>query len=255
MEFIVSAVTDMGLIKKVNQDSYNVRVYNTKQGKMVLAVLCDGMGGLSKGEIASSSLVNAFCKWADNKLCILADERICDEDICEDWLSIVDEFNDKFKDYADLHNISMGTTLTAMLLTEDKYYIINVGDSRAYEISNDVQLLTKDHTLVAQEVALGHITEEEAEKDSRRNILLQCIGASIEVCPDIFIGEVKKNTVYMVCSDGFRHLITSDEILMYLNPNVMSSGEKMSANMTYLVELNKLRKERDNISVISVRTF
>ena len=60
MNFIVAATTDIGLTKSTNQDSYNVRVFSTKQGKIVLAILCDGMGGLSKGEVASASLVNAF---------------------------------------------------------------------------------------------------------------------------------------------------------------------------------------------------
>lgn len=61
MDFIVSATTDIGNIKDTNQDSYNVKVLNTEAGKMAFAVLCDGMGGLSKGEVASASVVKAFC--------------------------------------------------------------------------------------------------------------------------------------------------------------------------------------------------
>ena len=68
MNFIVAAATDIGITKSANQDSFNARVFSTRLGKMAFAVLCDGMGGLSKGEVASASLVNAFCKWADNKL-------------------------------------------------------------------------------------------------------------------------------------------------------------------------------------------
>ncbi len=255
MNFIVSATTDIGLTKSTNQDSYNVRVFSTKQGKVVLAVLCDGMGGLAKGEVASASLVNAFCKWADNKLPLLCEKKIEDSDIRADWVGITTEYNEKIKAYAASCGTSMGTTVTALLLTEDRYYIINVGDTRAYEIADAVTVLTKDQTVVAKEVELGHLTPEEAERDSRRSVLLQCIGASDIVCPDMFFGDTKLNAVYMLCSDGFRHEIAEDEIYQFLNPNVMLDADGMKQNMDSLIELNKQRQERDNISVVSIRTF
>lgn len=255
MNFIVSATTDIGLTKSTNQDSYNVRVFNTKIGKVVLAVLCDGMGGLSKGEVASASLVNAFCKWADNKLPFLCENGINDSDIRSDWVGIATEYNEKFKSYAASCGTNMGTTVTAILLTENRYYIINVGDSRTYEIADKVTVLTKDQTVVAREVELGHLTPEEAERDSRRSVLLQCVGASEEVYPNMFFGDTKLNAVYMLCSDGFRHEITEEEIYNFLNPNVMVDADGMKQNMDALVELNKQRQERDNISVVSIRTF
>ena len=132
---------------------------------------------------------------------------------------------------------------------------MNVGDTRAYEIGDTVTVLTKDQTVVAREVELGHLTPEEAEKDSRRSVLLQCIGASDEVYPDMFFGDTKLNAVYMLCSDGFRHEITEDEIYQYLNPNVMIDADEMKRNMDSLIDLNKQRQERDNISVVSIRTF
>lgn len=255
MNFIVSATTDIGLTKSTNQDSFNVRVFSTMQGKVVLAVLCDGMGGLAKGEVASASLVNAFCKWADNKLPILCEGEITDADIRADWVGIATEYNEKIKSYAASCGTNMGTTVTALLLTEKRYYIINVGDTRAYEIADAVTVLTKDQTVVAREVELGNLTPEEAERDSRRSVLLQCIGASDEVYPDMFFGDTKLNAVYMLCSDGFRHEITEDEIHQYLNPNVMVDADGMKQNMDALIELNKQRQERDNISVVSIRTF
>ena len=255
MNFIVSATTDIGLTKSTNQDSYNVRVFSTNQGKVVLAVLCDGMGGLSKGEVASASVVNAFCKWADTRLPILCENEITDSDIRADWVGIATDYNEKIKNYAASCGTNMGTTVTAMLLTESRYYIINVGDTRAYEIADAVTVLTKDQTVVAREVELGNLTPEEAERDSRRSVLLQCIGASDEVYPDMFFGDTKLNAVYMLCSDGFRHEITEDEIHQYLNPNVMVDADGMKQNMDAHIDLNKQRQERDNISVVSIRTF
>ena len=101
----------------------------------------------------------------------------------------------------------------------------------------------------------GELTPEQAKTDVRRSVLLQCIGASEEVYPDMFFGDTKLNAVYMLCSDGFRHEISNEEIYNSLNPNVMVDAEGMKCNMQSLVELNKQRQERDNISVITVRTF
>lgn len=255
MNFIVSATTDIGLTKQTNQDSFSVRVFSTRQGKMVFAVLCDGMGGLSKGEVASATLVNAFCRWADSRLPVLSEREISDGEIRAEWDSIVTNYNQKIKAYAASWCTNMGTTVTAMLLTQSRYYILNVGDTRAYEIAEGVRVLTKDQTLVAQEVELGNMTPEEAENDPRRSVLLQCVGASDEVCPDMFFGTPKLDAVYMLCSDGFRHEISEEEIYQYLNPNVMLDADGMKRNMDALIEINKQRQERDNISVISIRTF
>lgn len=255
MNFIVSASTDIGLTKSTNQDSFNVRVFNTPKGKIVMAILCDGMGGLSKGEVASASLVNAFCKWADERLPVLCETEISDSDIRADWVKIATDYNEKIKEFAASCGTNMGTTLTAILLSESRYYIINVGDTRAYEISEGVTVLTKDQTLVAREVELGMLTLEEAENDPRRSVLLQCVGASEQVVPDMFFGDTKLNAVYMLCSDGFRHEITEDEIFEYLSPNVMLNADGMKQNMNSLIEINKQRQERDNITVVSIRTF
>lgn len=255
MNFIISAATDIGTTKNTNQDSYNVRVYNTRLGKVVFAILCDGMGGLAKGEVASASLVNAFCRWADTRLPVLCESEIIDSDIRREWVNIATEYNEKIKAYGKGYGISLGTTVTAILITGNRYYIINVGDTRAYEIVDTVNVLTKDQTVVAREVELGHITPEEAEKDYRRSVLLQCVGASDQVYPDMFFGTTRLNAVYMLCSDGFRHEITEGEIYEYLNPNVMLDADGMKRNMECLINLNKQRQERDNITVVSIRTF
>lgn len=255
LNFIVSATTDVGLIKSTNQDSYSVKVFSTQQGKMVLAVLCDGMGGLAKGEVASASVVHAFNKWAEMRLPALSRKPISDEDIRKEWTEIATQCNEKIKAYGAQCGVSMGTTVTAMLLTGTRYYVMNIGDTRAYEITTGIKVITKDHTLVAREVEMGRLTPEQAKRDSRRSVLLQCIGASEIVVPDLFFGEIKENATYMLCSDGFRHEITENEIFAYLNPAQMVDTNRMKQNMDALIEINKQRQERDNISVITVRTF
>lgn len=255
MNFIVSARTDIGITKTTNQDSLAMRVVNTPQGRMVLAVLCDGMGGLDKGEVASASVVRAFDSWLRNDLPALSSAPLEDSTIREQWNRIVTEQNNTIKAYGARQGVKLGTTVVTMLLTQTRYYILNVGDSRAYEISDTMKQITTDQTFIAREIALGNMTEEQALTDERRNVLLQCVGASDDVYPDMFFGQTNGNAVYMLCSDGFRHEISADEIFEKLNPNVLLDENMMNRHSEQLIELNKARKERDNISVALVRTF
>lgn len=255
MDFIVSANTDIGLVKNTNQDGLSVKVINTPQGKMTFAILCDGMGGLAKGEVASTTVISAFNEWVFNELPVLCRTSIEDSVIRRQWEEIAVKQNNIIKSYGARQGIRLGTTLVVMLLTQTRYYIMNIGDSRAYEISDILYQITEDQTFVAREIQLGHMTVEEAKVDPRRNVLLQCVGASDDIYPDMFFGETKKDAVYMLCSDGFRHEITPDEIYEKFQPNVLTDTTVMNDNTKALIELNKQRAERDNISVVLVRTY
>ncbi|AEV67163.1 PP2C family protein-serine/threonine phosphatase [Acetivibrio clariflavus] len=252
---MVAASTDVGIKKSVNEDSLAVKVYNTPRGKLLFAVLCDGMGGLAKGEVASATVVTAFVDWFTSNLPILSANTIEDSFIRREWERLVITVDEKIKRYGIEHNITLGTTLTSMLMTEERYYICNVGDTRAYEITDKLKQITEDHTIVAREVKLGKLTPDEANNDARKNILLQCIGASENIYPEMFFGETKRNAVYILCSDGFRHEITPKEIFNGLEPDVMREAEQMKRNIEYLINVNKQRLEQDNISVIAIRTF
>lgn len=255
MNFIVSANTDIGISKATNQDSLSIKVLNTKQGYMTFAVLCDGMGGLDKGEVASAAVIQAFDAWVRTSLPSLCEAPISDAEIRTQWEKIISDQNRMIQAYGARQGVRLGTTVVAMLLTQTRYYILNVGDSRAYELSTGIRQITQDQTFVAREVALGNMTEEQAKTDSRRSVLLQCVGASDEVYPDMFFGDVLPNAVYMLCCDGFRHEIMPEEMFAYLQPGVLLNEHIMNQRSLELIELNKRRQERDNITVALIRTF
>lgn len=255
MNYIISASSDIGLVKDTNQDSLSVKVIRTPIGKMSFAILCDGMGGLAKGEVASASVIRTFDEWAKNNMFSICNNTFSAELLRQQWEKILLDQNNLIKAYGARCGVRLGTTAVIMLLTDTNYYIMNVGDSRAYEITDNVYQLTNDHTFVAREVALGNMTPEQAETDNRRSVLLQCIGASEDVYPDFFVGETKMNAVYMLCSDGFRHEITTDEIFEKFQPAVLLDEYSMNNNASDLINLNKQRNERDNISVALIRTF
>lgn len=255
MDYIAMASSETGLVKKTNQDSYFVEIGSGMCGRLAFAVVCDGMGGLEKGEIASASVVQAFRRWACEGLPRLCAEGISDQRIRGDWTELAFSYNEKLKRYGRENQLKLGTTLTVMLLTDSRYYVMNVGDTRAYEIADQLRQITADHTVIAREMELGNLTEEEAKTDPRRSVLLQCIGASDEIFPDLFFGEVRRNAVYLLCSDGFRHEISEAEIYGYLRAEACATPEDIKRNLDALIAMDMERMETDNITAVAIRTF
>ncbi len=255
MNFIVSANTDVGIVKSTNQDSLTVMTMHTAQGPMAFAVLCDGMGGLAKGELASATVIQRFRSWVYQILPQLSESPIEDGTIRSQWTDLILEQNERIKAYGAAQGVRLGTTVVAILLTQSRYYILNVGDSRVYELKNGMRQLTEDQTFVAREVAMGRMTPQEAMNDSRSSVLLQCVGASESVYPDFFFGETQSDAVYLLCSDGFRHQITPEEIYEKLQPGILFDDATMQQNTAYLIDTVKARQERDNISALLIRTF
>lgn len=255
MNYIISANTDIGTTKSTNQDSVSIKVINTPTGRMVFAILCDGMGGLEKGEVASATVIRRFNHWVEERLPEISSAPVNEMVLRSEWGEILREQNRKIGQYGARQGIQLGTTAVILLMTQDRYYIMNVGDSRVYELTDRIYQVTKDQTFVAKEIEAGRMTPEEAERDERRSVLLQCIGASDEVYPDWFSGVTSTNAVYMLCSDGFRHEISENEIFAQLQPGVLFDENMMSGNTAQLINTVKSRGERDNITAALIRTF
>ena len=251
MRFSATADTDIGISKNTNQDSLLVKHAKTDIGEVLMAIVCDGMGGLSKGELASATVIRAFSDWFDNELPFEL-ENTDMQIIGSKWSLMLKDLNVKISEYGDEIGSSLGTTFSGILFVEDKYVLVHVGDSRIYHIGSSLNQLTTDQTFVAREISRGNMTPEQAKTDKRRNLLLQCVGASKVVEPQIICGNTDKGA-YMLCSDGFRHEITEAEIYESLNPVNLMNKEAMHSNVKYLIEQNKQRYERDNISVILVK--
>jgi protein serine/threonine phosphatase len=213
------------------------------------------MGGLANGELASATVIREFDKWFRKDLPAMLEMPVFPvEELRLQWDNLVLDQNKKLADYASSTGTRMGTTVVAFLIVGENYYIMNIGDSRAYMITDAIYQLTKDQTYVQFEMDAGRMTWEEAQVHPQRNVLLQCIGASEQINPDYFIGQANPDTTFLLCSDGFRHLISPDEIYEKLKPEILDNEDTMLQNAISLIELNKTRKEVDNISVAVIRT-
>lgn len=255
MNYLTAVHTDVGIRKKTNQDSVLIETAATDYGQVLLSVVCDGMGGLAKGEVASAILVKAFSNWFHREFPEILYKGMEANTLRSSWTNLILEQNQKINEYGLNCNVSLGTTAAALLLIDNIYYIINVGDSRVYYLKDGITQMTVDQTFVQREMDLGRMTLEEARNHPRRNVLLQCVGASSVIEPDFYVGEFEKDSVFMMCSDGFRHVIQPEEFYERLKPELMVTEEKMKENAVYFTELNKSRREDDNISVALIRAY
>lgn len=255
IRYIAAACTDDGINKSGNQDSFGAKILQTPVGDVAVVIMCDGMGGYQRGEVASATVVDAFQRWIVRRLPMYCRQPFDMNAIFEEWTGLVELCNMKIRNYGKDKGIRIGTTALMFLAAMGKYMILNVGDCRAYEIKDGAVQLTVDQTVAQKEVSEGRLSPEEAVNDKRSHILLQCIGVSDSVKPDYYTGDLISNSVYMFCCDGFRRKITSSEISGFLNPYVMKSVDTMQVQIRKLIDENMRRNETDNISSIAIRTI
>ena len=237
------AMSDVGLKRPINQDSY--LTITNKYGDFLGAV-CDGIGGANAGDVASGELVK-----------FLASEFVESNEF-KDKQKAKEYLNDKLtlanKRIYDLANKNvelkgMGTTVTGILLNDKMVISFNAGDSRVYGfVDHKIFRLTVDHSLVNQMLAKGEITYEESLNHPMKHYLVRAVGILSKVEFDIH--SVKKMDYYLICSDGLCGYVSDEEILAIMDDDKLDSCKKKCEK---LVELALLKGGYDNISVIVVK--
>ncbi|MCR5093086.1 MAG: serine/threonine-protein phosphatase [Lachnospiraceae bacterium] len=262
MNYLVrkTVLSDIGQCARINQDSVLCRTARCDRfGRICFALVCDGLGGLSHGEVASSSLSGRMEKWFTGEFTRLisgAGKARLDAGQCLHrtrlmWQSIVMEMNDLLAEQGREQGIRMGTTVVAFLLLGQQYLVMHVGDSRLYMTRcGMLELLTHDHSLVQMKQDAGILTPHQALHSEYGSVLLQCVGASHVVRPDFKSGTLFENTSVLLCSDGFWRRLRVEEILSGILPDHHTDESTMSEAVRALVETIKQRGEPDNISAV-----
>lgn len=251
MHYFAAAETDIGLVKESNQDSFLIEHAESAKGEVLMAVICDGMGGLEKGEVASAAVINSFSYWFHEEL----PYELHDVDMAViggKWELMLKELNISISEYGKKNGVTLGTTFTGLLCIGEQYMLGHVGDTRLYKINESLQQLTEDHTLVAREIKQGKISPEQAKGDKRRNILLQCVGASKIVTPQIKYGKIDPG-IYLICSDGFRNMLDKEYIHRTFNQMEIKNKEEMHERLREVIGIVKAKGEQDNISAILIK--
>lgn len=234
-------LTDTGKIRTHNEDS--VTILKNASGEYLM-IVCDGMGGHRKGEIASSMAITALGS-RFNKISSIGSKLDA-----VNWLNdTVNEINKSILEYATNHpdSVGMGTTIVVALLTHDYLIFGNIGDSSGFVMKNgQLHKVTKDHTLVNLLVQAGNLTEEEAKYHPKRNVLMKALGAASTVELDIFdVVDFLNIDGILLCSDGLTNMLTNEQIEKVLNDSELEIEEKVSK----LIRKCNARGGTDNISI------
>lgn len=252
MKLVTGSYSDIGISRKNNQDALCIMQAESENQDLCMAIVCDGMGGLSKGELASSVTIKEFKDWFEEDFPSIL-SRASFADIIDIWKMKIIDLSGQLKRYGTNHNLLLGTTFSGVLIVDDKYIWVHVGDSRIYHIGrNQMKQLTTDHTVINREIRNGNMTPEEAKTSKLKGKLTQCIGASQVVDPESGIGVLKKGEILLLCSDGFYHKFTEKEIAMVCKGNFKNDKE-IDKYCLDMVKEAMNRNEKDNISVVVVR--
>ncbi len=237
-------ITDKGKVRTSNQDSFRICV--SPEGDYALAALCDGMGGVHGGEIASTIAADAFMQYAEDML-----RQQPETDAAQILREAAAYANLKVYDRAfrDDSCRGMGTTLVAALVRPEDATVVNIGDSRCYWLADgQLQQVTRDHSLVQSMVDRGLITEEEARSHPRKNVIMRAVGLERTIRSDIFRLDMRPGDALLLCSDGLSNLVGPDEMESLL---LAQRGDE--AVCRELLELALKRGAPDNVTLSLVR--
>lgn len=233
--------SDVGRRRNTNQDYASVF---TNQEGINLAILADGMGGHRAGDIASQmAVMNLGNAWEEQDL-------TDDEKIAQWFIQAIQEENALIyhRGQEQPEYNGMGTTIVAAALSEERFTIANVGDSRAYLIREDkIIQLTEDHSLVNELVKSGEISEEMAVNHPRKNILTRSVGmpGTVEVDVSTYIWQLKDRL--LLCSDGLTNMLSEEMI-----GTIVNQEGAMSDKVTELINRANEAGGADNITVLLV---
>lgn len=244
------AVTDKGLRRRLNEDSYVCRP------DVGLFLVADGMGGESCGDVASQLTAtvfkNSITPYLIDEEATIPFEHTNENDLLMNAMGHAAEQTNQ----AVLRSVKespscrgMGSTLTAAILHEGLIYIVHVGDSRLYEYENGyLDLITEDHTRVQELVNKKILSPEEARTHRERHIITRCVGRKKQFRPDLLKLEYLPGNLYLICSDGLYDMMDNDTMteIIAANTTLEQIGQQ-------LVDGANKNGGKDNITIVLFR--
>lgn len=205
----ITAKTDVGTVRKQNQDSYAV---GEIADGVSWAVVCDGMGGAAGGAVASTMAVRMI----SDKISSVRREMLTESFIKSLLITSIENANTCIYEVSTSNPelSGMGTTAVAVITVDDKAYIAHVGDSRAYKLlpGGKIKQITTDHSMVQHLVEMGDITPEQARTHPDRNIITRAVGVDARVRVDFTCEEFGSKEIILICSDGLSGYVEDSQI-------------------------------------------
>lgn len=252
MNYVIAYSSDKGNVKSVNQDSLYFVEGAYKSKNFAVLALCDGMGGVQLGERISSTIVYTIQEKIIDIIIRFIEEQNQDVFYFE-VQKIVTNLNELAIEYGKQNNIRLGSTLSLLVCINYETYIFNIGDSRVYKIDDLISQISKDDTLIQQEIDRNLISKKDAKNDKRKNILTACIGIENDAVLKINTDVINQDTMYLLCSDGYRNVFEIKEV--YSELKKAKTKQELTAVLDKSIIEIKKRKEEDNISVMVVKLY
>jgi protein phosphatase len=238
--------TDTGLVRSHNEDAVQV------SGDHSVAVLADGMGGYNAGEIASSIATSVFMAELERQLTHLNDKHAGGRRLQQLMEAAIGAANNEILDAArnEPQYSGMGTTLVATLFRHDRVVIAHIGDSRCYRFrAGDLTLLTRDHSLLQEQIDAGLVSPEWARYAPNKNLITRALGVAPQIDVETNDFQIEEGDVYLLCSDGLSDMLSSEQMTAMLK----NDGTELDKLGDLFVQAANDNGGRDNISVILVR--
>lgn len=227
--------TDVGLRRKINEDSMLVR---TQRGLWAVA---DGMGGHEAGEVASAKVVEALSHLSPAGG-VDAIVEAAQAALAEVNLALIDLA------HSGLQQRTIGSTVVGLVISDGKYRCFWAGDSRAYRVRGPhIRQISRDHSLVQDLVDAGMISADEAEGHPNSNVITRAVGVNEDLVVDTAAGDARPGDMFLLASDGLTRLVNDEELLDQL------SSAPMAEAADRLVEMVLARGAPDNVSLIIVK--
>jgi len=246
----IASCTDPGIVRSHNEDSVAA---DAAKG---LVVLADGMGGYNAGEVASGMATTVITTELQHLLEETPPyklepasgtpyaEKLMREQIAKANTSIYQAAQSQ-PQYS-----GMGTTLVAAVFYDNKVTVAHIGDSRLYRLRGEAfEQLTRDHSLLQEQIDSGMITPEQAKFSQNKNLVTRALGIDPTVEPEIHCHATQLGDVYLLCSDGLNDMVSDEDVGMTLQ--TLSANLRLAAQQ--LVQMANDNGGRDNVSVILVR--
>ena len=214
--------------RKDNQEDCVYPAFKDVSAKNSFFVLCDGMGGHENGEVASTTVCEAFGKYFETNQ---PEDGVMTPDLFKQALDYAYKELDK-KDNGSLKK--MGTTMTCLYLHKKGYLVAHIGDSRIYHVRPNTGIVyqSSDHSLVNDLLRAGELTEEEAINFPQKNVITRAMQPNLERRhkADVFsFSDIQKGDYFFLCCDGVLEQLTNDQLCEILSDKKLSDNQKLNA--------------------------
>ena len=233
--------TDPGLARENNEDSVTI------DEPTRLGILADGMGGYNAGEIASG-MATAFIKSELGRWLSQAGRHANAKEVRRAMEICVDNANRSIFNAANSNPqySGMGTTLVVGVFQDGRLMLGHIGDSRCYRLrANVLEQITKDHSLLQEQMDAGLITPEQAATSTNKNLVTRALGVEDAVLLEVNEHRVEPGDVYLMCSDGLSDMVDNDNIAQLLATDL-----PLEQKVVQLIDAANANGGRDNISVL-----